>query len=63
VHYAFRFGKGPPVAGFHESPNLTAARRLFGEYGDHGVTPRMIAKDVGIDISTLYCHWGKAGSL
>ena len=37
---------------------LGAARRLFGEYGFHGVTARMIAADVGIDVSTLYYHWG-----
>ena len=37
---------------------LAAARRLFGEYGFHGVTTRMIAKAVGIDISTLHYHWG-----
>jgi len=37
---------------------LSAARVLFGEYGFHGVTTRMIAKSVGIDISTLHYHWG-----
>jgi len=37
---------------------LSAARRLYGEYGFHGVTARMIAKEVGIDVSTLYYHWG-----
>jgi len=42
---------------------LTAARRLFGEYGYHGVTTRMIAKDVGIEISTLYYHWGEKQDL
>lgn len=42
---------------------LNAARRLFGEYGFHGVTTRMIAKDVGIDISTLYYHWGEKQDL
>lgn len=42
---------------------LTAARRLFGEYGFHGVTTRMIAKEVGIDISTLYYHWGEKQDL
>jgi AcrR family transcriptional regulator len=37
---------------------LASARTLFGEYGFHGVTTRMIAKTVGIDISTLHYHWG-----
>ena len=38
---------------------LMAARRLFGEYGFQGTTTRMIAREVGIDISTLYYHWGE----
>jgi len=42
---------------------LDAARRIFGEYGFHGTTTRMIAKAVGIDISTLYYHWGEKGDL
>ena len=42
---------------------LEAARRLFGEYGYHGATTRMIAADVGIDISTLYYHWGEKDDL
>jgi AcrR family transcriptional regulator len=37
---------------------LAAARRIFGEYGYHGTTTRMIAQEVGIDISTLHYHWG-----
>ena len=37
---------------------LSTARRFFGEYGYHGTTTRMIAGDVGIDISTLHYHWG-----
>jgi AcrR family transcriptional regulator len=37
---------------------LASARRLFGEYGFHGATTRMIAQEVGIDISTLHYHWG-----
>ena len=37
---------------------LASARRLFGEYGYNDTTTRMIAGDVGIDISTLYYHWG-----
>ena len=42
---------------------LKAARRVFGEYGFHGTTTRMIAEDVGIDISTLHYHWGEKGDL
>ena len=42
---------------------LHAARRIFGEYGFHGTTTRMIARKVGIDISTLYYHWGEKGDL
>ena len=42
---------------------LAAARRIFGEYGFHGTTTRMIAKEVGIDISTLHYHWGEKKDL
>lgn len=42
---------------------LNAARRVFGKYGFHGTTTRMIAKEVGIDISTLYYHWGEKADL
>lgn len=42
---------------------LAAARNLFGAYGFHGTTTRMIAKQVGIDISTLYYHWGEKTDL
>ncbi len=42
---------------------LTAARMVFGEYGFHGTTTRMIAKEAGIDISTLHYHWGEKGEL
>ena len=42
---------------------LKVARRVFGEYGFHGTTTRMIAHEVGIDISTLYYHWGEKGDL
>jgi len=42
---------------------LTAARRMFGEYGFHGTTTRMIAKAVEIDVSTLFYHWGEKGDL
>jgi AcrR family transcriptional regulator len=37
---------------------LAVARRIFGEYGYHGTTTRMIAQEVGIDVSTLHYHWG-----
>jgi len=42
---------------------LAAARRVFSQYGYHGATTRTIAKEVGIDISTLYYHWGEKGDL
>jgi TetR/AcrR family transcriptional regulator, regulator of cefoperazone and chloramphenicol sensitivity len=42
---------------------LITARQVFGEYGFHGATTRMIAKKVGIDISTLYYHWGEKSDL
>ena len=42
---------------------LAVARRVFGNYGYHGATTRIIAKEVGIDISTLYYHWGEKGDL
>lgn len=42
---------------------LAAARKLFGDYGYNGTTTRMIAGDVGIDISTLYYHWGEKQDL
>jgi len=42
---------------------LRTARRVFGEYGYHGATTRMIAKASGIDISTLHYHWGEKAEL
>ena len=42
---------------------LSAARKLFGQYGYNDTTTRMIAGDVGIDISTLYYHWGEKQDL
>lgn len=42
---------------------LAAARRIFGEYGYSDTATRKIAKDVGIDISTLYYHWGEKQDL
>lgn len=37
---------------------LAAARRIFGVYGYHGATIKMVAQELGIDISTLHYHWG-----
>jgi len=37
---------------------LQTARRLFGRYGYHGATTRMLACEAGIDVSTLHYHWG-----
>jgi len=42
---------------------LASARRIFGKHGYNNTTTRMIAKDVGIDISTLYYHWGEKQDL
>ena len=42
---------------------LAIARKIFGEFGYNDTTTRMIAKDVGIDISTLYYHWGEKQDL
>ncbi len=42
---------------------LVSARKIFGEYDYKGTTTRMIAKDVGIDIATLYYHWGEKQDL
>jgi len=42
---------------------LSSARRIFGQYDFDSTTTRMIAKDVGIDISTLYYHWGEKQDL
>lgn len=42
---------------------LASARRNFGQFGYGATTTRMIAKDVGIDISTLYYHWGEKQDL
>lgn len=58
-----------PLEKARKNPNsmkariLAIARRVFGEYGFHGATTRMIADEVGIDISTLYYHWGEKGDL
>lgn len=42
---------------------LTNARKLFAKHGYSGTTTRMIAMEVGIDISTLYYHWGEKADL
>lgn len=42
---------------------LAQARKVFGTYGFHGATMRIIAQEVGIDVSTLYYHWGDKGDL
>jgi AcrR family transcriptional regulator len=42
---------------------LKVARRVFGEYGFHGTTTRLIAQQTGIDISTLHYHWGDKANL
>ena len=42
---------------------LAAARRLFGSFGYGGTTTRMIAGEVGIDVSTLHYHWGEKQDL
>jgi len=58
-----------PLEKARQDPNsmkariLVAARRIFGEYGYSDTTTRKIAKDVGIDISTLYYHWGEKQDL
>ena len=58
-----------PLEKARQDPNsmkariLAAARRIFGEYGYSDTTTRKIAKVVGIDISTLYYHWGEKQDL
>ncbi len=42
---------------------FASAQKLFARYGYDGTTTRMIARDVGIDISTLYYHWGEKKEL
>ena len=60
---------GTPLEKARRSPEsmkariLAVARRVFGKYGYHGSTTRLIAKEVGIDISTLYYHWGEKNDL
>jgi AcrR family transcriptional regulator len=58
-----------PLEKARQDPNsmkariLAAARRIFGEHGYNDTTTRRIAKYVGIDISTLYYHWGEKQDL
>jgi TetR/AcrR family transcriptional regulator, regulator of cefoperazone and chloramphenicol sensitivity len=40
---------------------LALSRRFFGQNGFPEATPRMIAKEVDIDISTLQYHWEEKG--
>lgn len=42
---------------------LNAARRVFARYGYHGASTRAIASEVGVDVSTLYYHWGSKREL
>ena len=42
---------------------LSASRHLFGQFGYNDTTTRMIAGEVGIDISTLHYHWGEKQDL
>ncbi|MDY0000800.1 MAG: helix-turn-helix domain-containing protein [Polyangia bacterium] len=42
---------------------LAVARRVFGDYGFHGTTTRMIAREAGVDVATLYYHWGEKQEL
>ena len=42
---------------------LATARRLFARRGFHGTSTRGIAAEVGIDVSTLYYHWGNKEAL
>lgn len=58
-----------PLEKARQDPNsmkariLAAARRIFGKHGYNDTTTRQIAKDVDIDISTLYYHWGEKQDL
>ena len=42
---------------------LATARRLFARRGFHGTSTRGIAAEVGVDVSTLYYHWGSKQDL
>ncbi len=42
---------------------LKSASKLYSKNGYKGTTTRMISTDVGIDISTLYYHWGEKADL
>jgi AcrR family transcriptional regulator len=58
-----------PLEKAHKDPEsmkariLAVARRFFGEYDFQRATTRMIAQEVGIDISTLHYHWGEKKDL
>ena len=55
-------GTGVPVR-LKDNHGATAARRIFGDHGYNDTTTRQIAKSVGIDISTIYSHWGEKQDL
>jgi len=58
-----RLEKARDAPGSTKARTLKKARQLFGEYGFHGSTTRMIALEAGVDISTLYYHWGEKADL
>lgn len=47
----------------HSAAILAAARRVFAQRGYHGASTRAIAAEVGLDVSTLYYHWGSKREL
>lgn len=42
---------------------LNASSIVFGTYGYHGSTTRMIAEEAGVDIATVHYHWGDKSEL
>ena len=42
---------------------LKAARKMFGKYGFHGATTRIISDEAGIDVANLHYHWGEKADL
>lgn len=42
---------------------LHGARRVFARRGYHGSSTRAIAAEVGVDVSTIYYHWGSKAEL
>ena len=47
----------------HSAAILAAARKVFAQRGYHGASTRAIASEVGLDVSTLYYHWGSKREL